>query len=765
MVVGRELLTGAVQRLEQRGGLALVDVVAQDQRAQGRERVVCPGAGVGPLVLGDRRSGSAALRVRPRGGQRGEADPLRARRASRVVGVGLEPHEPRAALDLGVGVDQHLRHPPAHRGAQGGLELHALDDGDRVALAHGVTGGDGDGDDHGRRGGAHEPGLAAGDVVHGAVDLDEVVGTLRHRQHAERAPADGQASLEAPGAVHDHVDAGSVALEHDPVVRRLRAGHPQPVGLADDADVDLVPHLVADLGTAALGGEEQAALLAELVGLVGLDRGREQGDVDAARRRVAVGHHRVEPGGVRGAPGDLGPGEQVEQERLVGRAALDDDGGLPDRAGQPGPGLVAGAAPGDHLGDHRVVLRGDDVAGGHAGVDADAGAGGQHEVADRAGRGREAALGVLGGEAGLDGVAGRGGTDGVHVAQHVGERPAHRHVQLELDDVDAGDGLGDRVLHLQARVDLHEREQLVAGVVEELDGAGVDVPRGAGEVGGALAQQPVLLGVQRRGGGLLEDLLVAALDAAVADAERHDAAVAVGDHLHLDVPAAAHGTLEEHRAVAGGALALRRGAGERVVQVLGAGDEADAAPPAARGGLDHQREADLLRGGARGLDVGDRAAAPGRHRHADALGDALRLDLVAEPPHRLGARSDERDAQPLAQRGELGPLGHEAPARPHRVRAAGDERPLELGEVEVGHRAHVVRVVRADEHGLVGLAHRHRVAVDRRVHGDGADRREGALVLGVPLPDGVDQAHRGLATVDDRQALERTRRHAHGRRP
>ena len=51
------------------------------------------------------------------------------------------------------------------------------------------------------------------------------------------------------------------------------------------------------------------------------------------------------------------------------------------------------------------------------------------------------------------------------------EPAAGGHVQLRLDQVEAGGDLGDRVLDLQPGVDLEEREQPVAGVVEELDGA------------------------------------------------------------------------------------------------------------------------------------------------------------------------------------------------------------------------------------------------------------------------------------------------------
>ena len=283
-VVRGQLVAGAVEGGEQRAGLALVDVVPEDEGVQGIERVVGPRPGVGPVGVGDGR------------GERGEAHAVRAGAAAGVVGVGLEPDEPGAALDLGVGVDDDLGDPAGDRGPQRGLELHALDDRDGVALGDRVAGGDGDRHHHGRGGRAHEPGLAAGDAVDGAVDLDEVVRALGDREDAEGPAADGEAALEAPGALDDHVDAlGAVAVEHHAVVRRARAGDPQPVGLADDAHVDLVPHLVADLGTPALGGEEQPALLAELVGAVRLDRGGQQRDVDAARRRVALGHHPVEP--------------------------------------------------------------------------------------------------------------------------------------------------------------------------------------------------------------------------------------------------------------------------------------------------------------------------------------------------------------------------------------------------------------------------------------------------------------------------------------
>ena len=72
------------------------------------------------------------------------------------------------------------------------------------------------------------------------------------------------------------------------------------------------------------------------------------------------------------------------------------------------------------------------------------------------GAGREAARGVLGVEARLDGVADR--------RRRVALEPAAGgHVELQLHQVEPGRHLGDRVLHLEARVDLQERERSSVG--------------------------------------------------------------------------------------------------------------------------------------------------------------------------------------------------------------------------------------------------------------------------------------------------------------
>ena len=135
------------------------------------------------------------------------------------------------------------------------------------------------------------------------------------------------------------------------------------------------------------------------------------------------------------------------------------------------------------------------------------------------------------------------------------ERLAGRDPDLGRDEVDAGQHLGDGMLDLDPAVDLDEVEVAVA-VDEELERADVlvagrdDGPDGAlGEVGAGRVGQ----GRRRR---LLEDLLVAALDGAVALAEVDAVAVAVDRDLDLDVAVLVEPLLEVERVVAERGLRL-----------------------------------------------------------------------------------------------------------------------------------------------------------------------------------------------------------------
>ena len=155
-----------------------------------------------------------------------------------------------------------------------------------------------------------------------------------------------------------------------------------------------------------------------------------------------------------------------------------------------------------------------------------------------------------------------------------------------------GDHLGHAVLDLDARV--HLQEEVLAVLEQALDRAGADVVDGPGGLDADLADALAQLLVDRRGGRLLDQLLVAALDRAVALAEVDDVAVAVGEDLDLDVARVGQVALEVDGRVGEELLALARGALEGVLELGLVERDAEALAAAAARGLDRDRVADVV---------------------------------------------------------------------------------------------------------------------------------------------------------------------------
>ena len=205
--------------------------------------------------------------------------------------------------------------------------------------------------------------------------------------------------------------------------------------------------------------------------------------------------------------------------------------------------------------------------------------------------GQESAGRILGVHPGLDRVP-------AQLDVVLGERQllAGRDPQLPLDQVQAGDRLGDRMFHLQPGVHLHEEELVgTVGGDDELHRAGADVVDAAGGVAGRRPDpRPGSAASSSGDGRLLDDLLVAPLQAALALAEVHHVAVRVGEHLHLDMPGPQHESLQEQRVVAerGGRLPPR--ADQRLAQPRRVFHQAHALAAAARRRLDQHRVADLV---------------------------------------------------------------------------------------------------------------------------------------------------------------------------
>lgn len=139
--------------------------------------------------------------------------------------------------------------------------------------------------------------------------------------------------------------------------------------------------------------------------------------------------------------------ENAEEERDVGLDAADTE--LDERAEHlPARNLERRAVDGA-LDEERVVVGRDLRAGeSRARVEADAVAAGTLVDLDLARVGLEALRGVLGRDAALDGVTAL--ADRVLREAELGQRRSGGDLDLGGDDVDAGDGLRDRVLDLDA---------------------------------------------------------------------------------------------------------------------------------------------------------------------------------------------------------------------------------------------------------------------------------------------------------------------------
>ena len=262
--------------------------------------------------------------------------------------------------------------------------------------------------------------------------------------------------------------------------------------------------------------------------------------------------------------------------------------------------------------------------------------------------------------------------DGGLIAQAdfgVGQRPALGDQDLALDDVVAGDLLGDGVLDLDARIDLDEVELAAVGVDEELDGAGVvqaDGPAdGEGGVEDALAQGGIEIG----GGGDLDDLLMAPLHGAIALEEVDQVAVLVAEQLHLDVAGAADELFEEDVGDAEGGAGLAAGLVEGVVELVRRQGDAHAAAAAAHRRLDDDRDSRAA-GPARGPRRSMRTAASLPARTGTPAFWAMWRAVTLSPScSRISvARPDEDDARPRGQaRAKCGVFGEETVAGMDRV--------------------------------------------------------------------------------------------------
>jgi hypothetical protein len=311
--------------------------------------------------------------------------------------------------------------------------------------------------------------------------------------------------------------------------------------------------------------------------------------------------------------------------------------------------------------------------------------------------------------------------------------------QLLPDDVDPGHHLGDAVLDLDAGV--HLQEEVLVALLQSLDGAGGAIPDGGGRVGGDLADALTHLRVHMRGRRLLDQLLVAPLDRAVALPQVDHVTVGIGEDLDLDVAWVLEVALEVHRGVREELLALARCPLERVLELVLGLSHSKALAAAAAGRLAGHRIADLLRLLLRGCYVLHRRGRPRDDGHAGVRHELPCLRLRPHRFDRAGGGADERDAGVLAGLGEIRVLGQEPITGVHRLGTGlggGVEQLLDAQVALRGHR-------RAQQMRLVGLVDMRGVAIGLRVD---ADRDDPHLLQRAHHADG------DLSAVRDEDLLE-----------
>ena len=393
------------------------------------------------------------------------------------------------------------------------LHLHRFHHGDLLALCDGIAFGDRERDDR---------------ALQRCRNCDAAVGARhgRHRHAVERGRS------RCHGLSPNSVRCGPVGR-----------------GVINVAVVQHGQRVVADSGTGPPTGTGSSGgcRLGGRPDRCGLGRGR-------AQRLGVIGH---EAGGE--IVGDqFGPVEQRGEKSQVRRHAVDAEFAQGPACPTYRIGVVAAGAVGDHLGEQRIEAGVGAVAHVAVGVGANPWTGGGLEGGEHtAARARGAVwLHRLGVDSALDGVPAR--RRHVWLRQpHVGQAGAAGDSELCSHEVDAGDFLCDRVLDLDASVDLTEGDAGgIVGVDKEFPGAQAAVADRSGHLGGGVADRLAGIGRERGRGCDLDDLLVLALQRAFPLAQMGDC-LTVTDDLDLDVAGTLDQPLHVEIAVAerGGSLA------------------------------------------------------------------------------------------------------------------------------------------------------------------------------------------------------------------
>ena len=298
--------------------------------------------------------------------------------------------------------------------------------------------------------------------------------------------------------------AGPAAQPH---LDRLPAGGLQPPDrprrLAQPPAVGHVPPVDDAAGRLALDQQRQR-------------RPRRRRAAAAARAAVEVLAAPLDQPGVELPGDDVGVGEQRAQERRVRRHA--EDGGVRRaRRSSRARAVSRGRRPGDDLGQHRVVVGADDGAHGQRAVDADAGPGRLDAARARC---RPAAGSRGPGPRRRPGPRSRARRGETSPWSSGSRSPAAIRSCCSTRSRPVTSSVTGCSTCSRVFISMKKNSSRPVGVDDELDRAGAGVADGLGRLDrGARPSTRADRGVEQRRRRLLDDLLVPALQAALALAE------------------------------------------------------------------------------------------------------------------------------------------------------------------------------------------------------------------------------------------------------
>ena len=428
--------------------------------------------------------------------------------------------------------------------------------------------------------------------------------------------------------------------------------------------------------------------------------------------------------------------QQLTQEPGIG--AHRPNLGLVDPGQQGLNGFGTGCAVDNQLGNHRIVEGRNLAPFLNPSVDPQVVS--KTQMLQRAGCRQEAPGRVFGIEPGFH----RPAIDGQFVLFER-QRLASGNPQLPFNQIDPGDLFGHGVFHLQTGVHFHEpdpvRAQACAGVGDELDRAGALIVDRLGRADGCGAELGAGRLVHAGGRGFLDHLLVAALETAITLEQVDDIALAVAEHLHLDMARALDVFLDQDMGIAeaGCRFALARGKG--IGKVCCRLHQPHPLAAAAGHGLDQHRIADLC--GALGQEAGllILAHVARGHRNAGCSHQLLGGILQA---HRFDARRFGADPdQPGGYHGagKFCVFGQEAVTRVDRLCTRG----LGGGDDLFAHQIAFAGRAGANMHRLIGLAHVQRAGIGIGIDCNRANSHR---------PGSADNAAGNLAAVGNQQGLD-----------